>query len=183
MTFSSYLTNLIIPFNLCMTLVVIGLVLGLFRLRKTGGALIVAGLLWALAWSLPATSVWLGGALESRYPHLSPEQSPTADAIVVLGGNTANGRANWFLPYERTRPWCGSTSPPSSTWPAARKVLLSGGALEGDVSEARGMAHAIRQQGVPETALILENSSRTTYENAAMTEDQLKARGIARSCW
>ena len=71
-----------------MTLVVIGLVLGLFRLRKTGGALIVAGLLWALAWSLPATSVWLGGALESRYPHLSPEQSPTADAIVVLGGNT-----------------------------------------------------------------------------------------------
>ena len=70
MTFSSYLTNLIIPFNLCMTLVVIGLVLGLFR-RKTGGALIVAGLLWALAWSLPVTSVWLGGALESRYPHLS----------------------------------------------------------------------------------------------------------------
>ena len=65
----------------------------------------------------------------------------------------------------------------------APKVLLSGGALEGDVSEARGMAHAIRQQGVPETALILENSSRTTYENAAMTEDQLKARGIARSCW
>ena len=103
MTFSSYLTNLIIPFNLCMTLVVIGLVLGLFRLRKTGGALIVAGLLWALAWSLPVTSVWLGGALESRYPHLSPEQSPTADAIVVLGGNTANGRANWFLPYEKDK--------------------------------------------------------------------------------
>ena len=62
----------------------------------------------------------------------------------------------------------------------APKVLLSGGALEGDVSEARGMAHAIRQQGVPETALILENSSRTTYENAAMTEDQLKARGIGK---
>ena len=59
-------------------------------------------------------------------------------------------------------------------------MLLSGGALEGDVSEARGMAHAIRQQGVPETALILENSSRTTYENAAMTEDQLKARGIGK---
>ena len=47
---STYLTNLIIPYNLCLTLVVIGLVLGLFRLRKTGGALIVAGLLWALAW-------------------------------------------------------------------------------------------------------------------------------------
>ena len=33
---------------------------------------------------------------------------------------------------------------------------------------------------MPETALILENSSRTTYENAAMTEDQLKARGIGK---
>ena len=55
----------------------------------------------ALAWSLPATSLWLGGALESRYPHLPPADSPTADAIVVLGGNTANGRANWFLPYDK----------------------------------------------------------------------------------
>ena len=181
MTFSSYLTNLIIPFNLCMTLVVIGLVLGLFRLRKTGGALIVAGLLWALAWSLPVTSVWLGGALESRYPHLSPEQSPTADAIVVLGGNTANGRANWFLPYEKDKAVV-RIDIAAQLYLAGRapKVLLSGGALEGDVSEARGMAHAIRQQGVPETALILENSSRTTYENAAMTEDQLKARGIGK---
>ncbi|OXC91091.1 hypothetical protein BMR85_007920, partial [Achromobacter sp. KAs 3-5] len=62
----------------------------------------------------------------------------------------------------------------------APKVLLSGGALEGDVSEARGMAHAIRQQGVPESALILENASRTTYENATLTEDQLKARGIGK---
>ena len=119
MTFSSYLTNLIIPFNLCMTLVVIGLVLGLFRLRKTGGALIVAGLLWALAWSLPVTSVWLGGALESRYPHLSPEQSPTADAIVVLGGNTANGRANWFLPYEKDKAVV-RIDIAAQLWPAAR---------------------------------------------------------------
>ena len=62
----------------------------------------------------------------------------------------------------------------------APKVVLSGGALEGDVSEARGMAHAIRQQGVPENALILENSSRTTYENAALTEDTLKSRGIGK---
>lgn len=165
---STYLTNLIIPYNLCLTLVVIGLVLGLFRLRKTGGALIVAGLLWALAWSLPATSLWLGGALESRYPHLPPTESPTADAIVVLGGNTANGRANWFLPYDKdTAVVRVDTAAQLYLAGRAPKVVLSGGALEGDVSEARGMAHAIRQQGVPESALILENASRTTYENAA----------------
>ena len=188
---SSYLTNLIIPYNLCLTLVVVGLVLvhlvshalaaALFRLRKTGGALIVAGLLWALAWSLPATSLWLGGALESRYPHLKPTESPTADAIVVLGGNTANGRANWFLPYDKdTAVVRVDTAAQLYLAGRAPKVVLSGGALEGDVSEARGMAHAIRQQGVPESALILENASRTTYENAALTEDQLKTRGIGK---
>ena len=181
MTFSSYLTNLIIPYNLCITLIVIGLVLGLFRLRKTGGAIIAAGLLWALAWSLPATSLWAGGALERRYPHLAPEQSPMADAIVVLGGNTANGRANWFLPYDKdTAVVRIDTAAQLYLAGRAPKVLLSGGALEGDVSEARGMAHAIRQQGVPETALILENASRTTYENAALTEDTLKSRGIGK---
>ncbi|ASC62899.1 YdcF family protein [Achromobacter denitrificans] len=179
MPFSSYLANLIIPYNLCMTLVVIGLALGWFRLRKTGGVLIGTGLLWALFWSLPATSLWLGGALESRYPHLPPADSPTADAIVVLGGNTANGRANWFLPYDRdTAVVRVDTAAQLYLAGRAPKVLLSGGALEGDVSEARGMAYAIRQQGVPESALILENSSRTTYENATLTEDQLKARGI-----
>lgn len=181
MTLSSYLTNLIIPFNLCLTLVVLGLVLGLFRLRKTGGALIAAGLLWALAWSLPVTSLWLGGVLEGRYPHLPPAESPTADAIVVLGGNTANGRANWFLPYDKdTAVVRVDTAAQLYLAGRAPKVVLSGGALEGDVSEARGMAHAIRQQGVPESALILENASRTTYENAALTEDQLKAHGIGK---
>lgn len=181
MTLSSYLTNLIIPFNLSLTLVVLGLVLGLFRLRKTCGALIVAGLLWALAWSLPITSIWAGGALENRYPHLPPSESPTADAIVVLGGNTANGRANWFLPYDKeTAVVRVDTAAQLYLAGRAPKVLLSGGALEGDVSEARGMAHSIRQQGVPESALILENSSRTTYENAALTEDQLKSRGIGK---
>ena len=48
----------------------------------------------------------LGLAGRSAGKPLSPpvaEQSPTADAIVVLGGNTANGRANWFLPYEKDK--------------------------------------------------------------------------------
>ncbi|MGE8690018.1 MAG: YdcF family protein [Achromobacter sp.] len=181
MPLSSYLANLIIPYNLCMTLVVIGLALGWVRMRKTGVALIGTGLLWALFWSLPATSLWLGGALESRYPHLPPAESPTADAIVVLGGNTANGRANWFLPYDKgTAIVRIDTAAELYRAGRAPKVLLSGGALEGDVSEARGMAHNIRQQGVPESALILENSSRTTYENAALTEDKLKSRGIGK---
>lgn len=172
---TNYLANLIIPQNLCVTLVVLGLVLALFRLRRTGMALIATGLVWVLAWSLPATSLWLGGALESRYPHLPPAQLPTADAIVVLGGNTANGRVNWFLPYDKdTAVVRVDTAIRLYQAHRAPKVVLSGGALEGDVSEARGMAFVMKQEGVPEEALLLENSSRTTYENAMLTEEELK---------
>ncbi|WP_459614804.1 YdcF family protein [Bordetella sp. 2513F-2] len=179
MAISSYLTNLIIPLNLCVTLVVLGLVLGLFRLRRTGAALALAGIAWAAAWSLPATSLWLGGALEQRYAHLAPANSPTADAIVVLGGNTANGRANWFLPYDpRTAVVRVDMALELYRAQRAPRIVLSGGALEGEVSEAMGMAHRLRLQGVPEEALILENASRTTYENATLTEETLSEHGI-----
>ena len=179
MTFTSYLANLVIPQNLCLTLVVLGLVLGLIRLRRTGAALAAFGLAWLLAWSLPITSLWLGGSLEARYPHLPAAQVPTADAIVVLGGNTANGRANWFLPYDKETAIV-RVDTAINLYQAGRapKVVLSGGALEGDVSEARGMAHVMKQHGVPEEALLLENSSRTTYENATETEEALKRQGF-----
>jgi len=174
-----FLTNLIIPLNLCLTFLVIGLVLGLLRLRKTGAAFAMFGAAWLLAWSLPITSLWLGGTLENYYPPPAPTEAPTADAIVVLGGNTANARANWFEPLDKTTATT-RVDAAAELYLARRapKVLLSGGALEGDISEARGMAAAIRQLGVPESALILENSSRSTYENAYLSADALRQHGI-----
>ncbi|MDQ8034237.1 MAG: YdcF family protein [Bordetella sp.] len=140
---------------------------------------IALGLAWALAWSLPITSLWLGGALERQYPYMQPAELPPADAIVVLGGNTANGRANWFLPYDKDKTVVRvDTATELFLAGRAPKVVVSGGALEGDVSEAKGMAHRMRQQGVPEQALILENASRNTYENAALTEDTLRAHQV-----
>ncbi|OWT70118.1 MULTISPECIES: YdcF family protein [unclassified Achromobacter] len=175
MEIASLLANLIIPLNLCLTLVALGLVLALFRLRVTGAVLAVVGLAWALAWSLPVTSLWLGGALERQYPYRIPAELPMADAIVVLGGNTANSRPNWFLPFDRdTAVTRLQTATQLYLAGRAPKIVLSGGALSGDVSEAQGMAHALRQAGIPERALILENFSRTTYENATLTEDELR---------
>ncbi len=176
---TSSLTNLIIPLNLCLTFLAIGLVLGLLRWRMTGAGFALFGATWLLAWSLPITSLWLGGKLENHYPPPLPTDAPTADAIVVLGGNTANARANWFEPLDRTTATTRvDTAAELYLARRAPKVLLSGGALEGDVSEARGMAAAIRQLGVPESALILENASRSTYENAFLSAEQLRQHGI-----
>lgn len=179
MDIASLLANLVIPLNLCLTLVALGVVLGLFRLRRTGMAIAVIGVAWAAAWSLPVTSLWLGGSLERLYPYHAPADLPKADAIVVLGGNTANDRPNWFLPYEReTAVRRFQTAAQLYLAGRAPRIVLSGGALSGEVSEAQGMAHALRLSGIPESALILENFSRTTYENATLTEDELKDRHI-----
>ena len=91
--------------------------------------------------------------------------------IVVLGGNTQANRANWFEPYNRATAF-DRIDRAAALYFAGRapKILLSGGALEGKVSEARIMAKVLRQRGVPESALILENDSRHTYENAQFSD-------------
>jgi len=171
---SNFLPGLIVPLNLCVVLVVTGAVVALVRWRRTGLLLAAAGVGWVLVWSLPATSLRLGGALEHRYPYLPAAEVQTADAIVVLGGNTANNRANWFEPYDKDTA-AARIDRAAELYKAGRAplIVLSGGALEGSVSEAQGMAHTLRQMGIPEAAMVLENASRNTYENAALTQDAL----------
>ncbi|NYT44759.1 YdcF family protein [Pollutimonas thiosulfatoxidans] len=181
MTFSSFLTNLVIPLNLCITLLLIGAILFMVRWRKTGFLVAATGLAWALFWSLPASSLWAGGRLEQLYPHQPPMNLPTADAIVVLGGSTANGRTNWFEPYDSaTATSRVDTAAVLYKEGRAPLIVLSGAALEGSVSEAQMMANALKQADIPETAMLLENRSFTTHENAVYTAEKLKQRDIRR---
>lgn len=181
MDIASLLANLVIPLNLCVALLVVGAVLFIARHRKTGLLVGVIGLSWALFWSLPASSLWAGGRLEQLYPHVIPDQTPTAQAIVVLGGNTANNRHNWFEPYDASM-----ASPRIDTaaqlYDAGRapRIVLSGAALDGSLSEAQMMAKQLMQKGIPEQALILETDSLTTYQNGVYTGRALKERGIDR---
>lgn len=179
MELSSLLANLIIPLDLCIALLVLGVALRLLKLRRLGNFAAIFGLAWVLVWSLPITSVWLGGELEQRYPHLPPAEAPKAQAIVVLGGNTGHGRSNWFLPLDKDTAMT-RLDMAIDLYEAGRapKIVLSGGALSGDVSDAKSMAHRVRQNGIPENVLILENSSRTTHENALLTEDKLELHEI-----
>ncbi|WP_026349984.1 YdcF family protein [Bordetella sp. FB-8] len=179
MEISSLLANLIIPLDLCIVLLLLGAVLRLLRLRRAGNFAAILGLAWVLAWSLPITSIWLGGELEQRYPHILPTEAPKAQAIVVLGGNTGHGRSNWFMPLDKDTAMT-RLDMAIDLYEAGRapKIVLSGGALAGDVSDAKSMAYRVRQNGIPENALILENSSRTTHENALLTEDKLELHDI-----
>ncbi|UYO92568.1 YdcF family protein [Pollutimonas sp. M17] len=179
MTISSFLTNLVIPLNLCITLLLIAAVVFMLRWRKTAFFIAAAGLAWALFWSLPASSLWAGGRLEQLYPHRPVMALPTAQAIVVLGGSTANGRQNWFEPYDsNTASARVDTAAVLYKAKRAPLIILSGAALEGSTSEAQMMASALRQEDIPDSAMVLENRSFTTHENALYTTQKLKERHI-----
>ena len=171
----SYLISLIIPLNLCVFLVVSGAALVLLKRKKTGIFLCFSGLSWLLIWSLPITSLILGGILENRYPHRNIDSIPTAQAIVVLGGNTANNRENWFLELSDHPSTHSRVDTASELYHAnkAPKIIVSGGAPAGDVSEAKGMAAKLVAKGVSKSAIMLENNSTTTYENAEFTANEL----------
>src|SRR3546814_3579375 len=179
MTISSFLTNLVIPLNLCITLLLIAAVLFMLRWRKTAFFIAASGLGWALFWSLPASSLWAGGRLEQLYPHRPVMALPTAQAIVVLGGSTANGRQNWFEPYDSTTA-SARVDTAAVLYKAKRAplIILSGAALEGSTSEAQMMANSLKEDGIPDSAMVLENRSFTTHENALYTTRKLKERHI-----
>jgi len=180
MSLSSFLTNLVIPANLCITLLLLGAVLYIARHRKTGFVLATTGLCWALFWSLPASSLWAGGRLEQLHPWQPPASLPKAQAIVVLGGSTANSRANWFQASigEST---VSRVETAGVLYQAGRAplIVLSGAALDGNVSEAQMMANRLEHQGVPGRALLLETRSYTTHENALYTAELLHERNIS----
>lgn len=179
MNMSSFLASFIIPLNLCIALLIVGAMLFIARRRKTGLFIAACGLAWALFWSLPASSLWAGGRLEQLYPHVLPDALPQVDAIVVLGGNTANNRQNWFELYNpETASARVDTAALLYQTQRAPYIVLSGAALDGPISEAEMMARVLEQKGIPEHAIILEKSSYTTYENAVYSHRALNKHNL-----
>lgn len=162
---------LLYPPSLCVLLIVLAVLMVTLKFRVTAVFLVVAGLLWVLVWSLPITSLYLGGRLESQHPYKLPRDLPRADVIVIFGGNTQANRANWFESHDRTTA-VDRIDLAEALYLAGRapRILISGSALDGKVSEAQMIARLLRQRGVPDSALLLENNSRNTYENARYTD-------------
>src|SRR5690606_16206465 len=142
MPLSSFLTNLVIPLNLGITLLVLGLLLYIVRRRRVAVLLAATGMAWVLFWSLPASSLWAGGHLEQRYAYHAPHELPTADAIVFLAGCASTNRPHWFEPHARTPP-VTRVDTAARLYHAQRApwVVVSGAALDGTVSESRIMAN------------------------------------------
>ena len=174
-----FVTALTYPPALSLCLLLVGSVAAALRRRRSALALIAIALGWSLLWSVPRCSQWLRATLEDRYPVRSEKALPQTDAIVVLGGGSLRGLmsadADDALQSEHSRLAAGARA-----WLAGRApvIVLSGGG--GGRSEASWMAEVIGELGIPTSALILEERSRNTCDNARFTALLAAPRGLHR---
>lgn len=149
--------------------VTIRLTPGASPMRGTRTALVtqwlIGGLLAAVAVTVSPAFTYLAKPLVVASP------LARADAIVILGGGVEKDGRPTRSTLERTL--YGVSLYRQGLAPA---LILSTG-LAKYFNEARLMSEIARAEGVPETALILEEGSRNTHENLEYVERVLEARG------
>ncbi|WLE98243.1 MAG: YdcF family protein [Candidatus Electrothrix communis] len=151
----------------------------LWMRRKRGAGLLMlisVALLWASSTQVAAEFVL--HSLERRYPPLSLEEIPTADAIVLLGGVTRGrvpgtgltdlgGGADRII--HAARLFKAGKAP---------LLILSGGNEPGYRSEAEDMADILQLMDIPADSILLETKSRNTQQNAMYSQQILHQQGV-----
>jgi uncharacterized SAM-binding protein YcdF (DUF218 family) len=141
------------------------------RRRLAGWLGAAAGLLLWIA-SMPFTAGSLLASMERRTPPVPVEQSPTADAIVILGGATGSRlapRVEIELVDASDRILHAARLYRAGKAPL---VVASGGRLPWSgnrVPESEEIAELLGEWGVPASAIRKEGKSSTTRENALET--------------
>ena len=161
-------------------LALLALALG-WRGRAT--VLMAFSVVWLWGWSMPITSHALLDYVSASYPPRHVDTFPAANAIVLLGGSFD------LAPKDRIYPEMNAAG--DRVWHAARLyhagkaplIIVSGGSAwsNPDVQVPSVAAQALLTAfGVPESAIVLEERSRTTRENATHTAAVVTARGVRR---
>lgn len=147
---------------------------------RSGFTIAALAILWMA--STTGFSRLITQSLEWKYP--VPEEIPTAEAVVVLGGGTE--------PAAYPRPSVEVNSAGDRVLFAASlykegkatHILLSGGDIawlnKGTTTPAEDMSSILNAIGVPEEALWLETESQNTYENALYCKEILAENEIDR---
>lgn len=173
---------LLSPLGSALMCIALGCVLAACRARRVALLVSISGVAWLSVCSSPEGSQYFARLLERGYPLSPPLQSPVADCIVVLGGGVMPSSVDYPAPAARS----GS----DRVWHAARLfrsrrapiVMLSGGSnlTVFTISEARAMRDLLLELGVPADAMLLEERSLNTQQNAAYTAKLLRALPVRR---
>jgi len=155
---------------LCVSLmlVLVGLAL---RRRKLGVGCIAAGALWLWTMSTPAMYSVLGMSLERDYPPTRVETLPAADAIVVLGGGVS-GNTN-TCPYAELSMAADRVAHAARLWKAGKAPVV----IPSGERETMASLPLLRELGLPDSAILVENKARNTEENVKFVAELVKGRG------
>lgn len=178
------LTPLISPLGLSLLLWLVGTLLSWRGWRGWGRGCRTAGCLLLIVLGSPLVGERLLHSLEAEYPPTQVADSPSADAIVVLGGFTQPPippRLNIDVDEGFDRLLHGMR-----LWRADKAPLLmfSGGNIPylsgSPMTEAASLCSLALEYGVDPQAILVEEESRNTYENALFTSRLLRQRGLNR---
>lgn len=175
----NFVVALTYPPAMSLCLMLVAAVMAALGRRKLTAMLTALALAWSLLWSIPWCSEQLRAMVARGYPVVAETALPKADAIVVLGGGHYDGwmRRDSVDPDElrHSRLAAGARA-----WLAGRAplIILSGGGNGRGPSEAETMAMAIAKAGIPASALVLEQGSDNTRDNARLTAALLRQRAM-----
>jgi uncharacterized SAM-binding protein YcdF (DUF218 family) len=175
------LTQMAYPLGISLALGLLALVWVLAGRRRLGAGALAVALFWLGFWSLPVVSDSLRFSLEAQSEELAVEALPTADAVVVLGGT--------MRPAAPGEPYPDLGSAADRVWHAARifhagrapVVIVSAGNLpwlDTGISEARAIEQFLSDLGVPSEAILLEERSANTRQNALFTGELMRENGL-----
>lgn len=188
MYLETLLTELIMPLGTSLCAGLIGLAAMALRRRRLALWLWMFAAVWLSGWSTPLASGLVTRSLMAPFPPKPVETLPAADAIVLLGGGINP------ISMDPAHPDLGPAA--DRIWHAARLyqagkapfIIATAGyrwpewlqAQSSFRSAAESMRVLLVAFGVPEAAILEEGRSRTTWENALLTEELAAAKGIRR---
>ena len=172
------LSLLLYPLTQCLLLGLFALLALLFDRRRLAMGLLLPGITWLYLCSTSLFADYLMATLEDDYPPRALSATEQAGAIVLLGGamrgDTHMGsRADLNQQADRL-------VHAVALYKAGKAplLLLTGGGPPGVRTEAEQMRDLLEIMGVPPGAMLLEEASRDTYQNALYSAAMLRQRGI-----
>lgn len=170
------LSLLIYPLSLGLWLLLVGVWWQLTGNRAGAGIATFMALVIVYGASTEYGAEALARPLEGRFAAFAPEELPNADAIVVLGGaNSGETRFGRGYDYNGAvdRVFAAHELYQAGKAPV---ILISGGRYSSvEVPEAHALRETLELLGVPESAILIEDTSKTTYENAVNSAPMLIA--------
>ena len=169
------------PSNLLLSLILLGLLLALLpRFRRRGIALGLIFTLATLGLGLLPVATYLLVPLEERFPVFRDDGRPV-HGIVLLGGavEASDSAARGTIVANESAERVLDTIQLAHRYPQAR-ILISGGGgtVFGDgVAEAPIIADFLKSLGVDPARILVEDRSRTTYENARFSRELVEPKG------